>query len=272
MHWNPVSLRWEGNDAVLRDFEPGSARPALITHLTGSSVGKLASPPGSFRSQPNGARVVGDMMFDPVKMCWVSNNGEEEDPFAGIDDETAAEDDDWDADGKGGTIRASLPSLGSRDQHSSVTGMSSCESSPARSTTGRRGSSHHARSASESDGESVTGSVSGPGSGGGRESSLGSIAAMTMINEDDDNITFPVPRPLITACIAAEERHRGEMKGWQVSNLLSSTASSRRRLSRSHPPPSGGSPVASRTITRPVEEEPSRGYLFDIRAMAQRTS
>jgi hypothetical protein len=48
MKRNPTTLRWEGNDQVLRDFDTvvgTSTRPALITHLTGSSIG---SPVGSF--------------------------------------------------------------------------------------------------------------------------------------------------------------------------------------------------------------------------------
>jgi hypothetical protein len=62
MRWNPQTLRWEGNDHVLRDFDMAvgtSTRPALITHITGSSIG---SPLGSFAS---GARIVGNMVFDP---------------------------------------------------------------------------------------------------------------------------------------------------------------------------------------------------------------
>ncbi|KAG8851846.1 hypothetical protein FRB96_009030 [Tulasnella sp. 330] len=280
MKWNPITLRWEGNDAALRDFELNSStRPALITHLTASSVAGLASPPGAFRSLANGARVVGDMMFDPLKMCWVSRTGEEEDPFAEIDDATtAAEDDeDWDADGKGGTIRAIIPSHGAASKREgTMSGVSSSESSPARSLTSRRGSSQHARSASESDSESIA-SVPGPASsgiGGGRESSLGSVAAMTMINEDDDNVTFPVARELVAACNAADDRHRAEMRGWQVSSLMGSTASSRRRLSvgRSNQSSPVGSPSSSRVVTVSAEEEPSRLYLYDIRALAQRAS
>ncbi|KAG1846883.1 hypothetical protein F4604DRAFT_1816206 [Suillus subluteus] len=104
MKWNPTTLRWEGNDQVLRDFDTvvgTSTRPALITHLTGSSIG---SPVGSFAA---GARKVGNMIFDPTRMCWVSTlppDEEEPDVFADLADD---EDDEnaWEA--KGGTIRAS---------------------------------------------------------------------------------------------------------------------------------------------------------------------
>ncbi|KAH8102509.1 hypothetical protein BXZ70DRAFT_928773 [Cristinia sonorae] len=102
MKWNPNTLRWEGNDQALRDFDVAvgtSTRPALITHLTGSSIG---SPVGSFAS---GARVVGNMIFDPSRMCWISTlppEEEEPDVFADLADDE--DEDDWEA--KGGTIKA----------------------------------------------------------------------------------------------------------------------------------------------------------------------
>ncbi|CCL98993.1 uncharacterized protein FIBRA_01001 [Fibroporia radiculosa] len=103
MKWNPITLRWEGNDQALRDFDAAvgsSTRPALITHLTGSSIG---SPVSSFAA---GARVVGNMIFDPARMCWISTlppDEEEPDVFADLADDE--DDEDWEA--KGGTIRAS---------------------------------------------------------------------------------------------------------------------------------------------------------------------
>ncbi|KAI0788624.1 hypothetical protein C8Q75DRAFT_769078 [Abortiporus biennis] len=131
MKWNPQTLRWEGNDQALRDFDSAitSTRPALITHLTGSSIG---SPVAS------GARVVGNMIFDPSRMCWISTLPPEEDEpdvFADLADDE--DDDDWEA--KGGTIRAS-------QQQGSVPSSNSSQveaPSPARST--------HSRSESESD-------------------------------------------------------------------------------------------------------------------------
>jgi hypothetical protein len=102
MKWNPQTLRWEGNDHVLRDFDAAigtSMRPALITHLTGSSIGSTV---GSFAS---GTRIVGNMIFDPARMCWISTipaEDDEPDIFANLAD------DEEDTDGresKGGTIR-----------------------------------------------------------------------------------------------------------------------------------------------------------------------
>jgi hypothetical protein len=71
----------------------------LITHLTGSSIG---SPVGSFAS---GARKVGNMIFDPTRMCWISTlppDEEEPDVFANLADD---EDDDSAWESKGDTIR-----------------------------------------------------------------------------------------------------------------------------------------------------------------------
>ncbi|KIO17831.1 hypothetical protein M407DRAFT_32491 [Tulasnella calospora MUT 4182] len=250
MKWNPKSLKWEGNDSILKEFETSSsARPALITHLTGSSVGGLTSPSGTFSGLMSGARVVGEMMFDPIRMCWISTKGEEDDPFASMD-EMGDDEDDWDADGKGGTIRALVTTgsgPGSTTATSSVrrdSGLSSEEGSPARS---HRGS--HGRSASESDNESITGASAN----GGRNSSLG--GPMLTIDEHEDG-TIPVPRDLVAACAAAEDRHRSEMRGWHAAP----PTIARRRVSvRSAPP------VAQES------EDPDRSYLWDIRALATRT-
>ncbi|KZT05895.1 uncharacterized protein LAESUDRAFT_714593 [Laetiporus sulphureus 93-53] len=100
MKWNPSTMRWEGNDQALRDFDNASSiRPALITHLTGSSRGSPNRPSAA------GARVVGNMVFDPARMCWISTlpaDEDEPDVFADLADD---EDDDWDA--KCATIRPS---------------------------------------------------------------------------------------------------------------------------------------------------------------------
>ncbi|KAJ7071151.1 hypothetical protein C8F01DRAFT_418389 [Mycena amicta] len=136
MKWNPLTLRWEGNEHVLRDFDAAvgsSTRPALITHLTGSSIG---SPVGSLA---NGARIVGNMIFDPARMCWISTlppDEDEPDVFANLADD---EDEAWES--KGGTIRANLQLASSTS-----TATPSAMSSPARSDS-------YVRATSESDSE-----------------------------------------------------------------------------------------------------------------------
>ncbi|KAL0951361.1 hypothetical protein HGRIS_008065 [Hohenbuehelia grisea] len=178
MKWNPQSLRWEGNDQVLRDFDVAvgtSSRPALITHLTGSSIG---SPVASFAS---GARIVGNMMFDPTRMCWISTLPPEEDEpdvFANLADDE--DDDDWDS--KGGTIRANLQGKALVPSDTSGTSHSSNPISEAPSPA-------HSRCRAMSD------------SGSDR----GSRASMVYDVDDD----------FLEACRLAEERHRAEMKGWR---------------------------------------------------------
>lgn len=181
MKWNPSTLRWEGNDQVLREFDAvvgTSTRPALITHLTGSSIG---SPVGSFAS---GARKVGNMIFDPTRMCWISTlppDEEEPDVFADLADDE--EDEDWEA--KAGTIRASqqqgcTSNTPSETSESSTSAIVITAPSPARSRT---------RTTSES------------------ESDRGSRAS----------IVYDVADDFVEVCRAAEERHRSEMRGWRSS-------------------------------------------------------
>ncbi|KAH7885896.1 hypothetical protein F5I97DRAFT_1810049 [Phlebopus sp. FC_14] len=181
MKWNPSTLRWEGNDQVLRDFDAvvgTSTRPALITHLTGSSIG---SPVGSFAA---GARKVGNMIFDPTRMCWVSTlspDEEEPDVFADLADDE--EDDGWET--KGGTIRAGQQCCTSNGAASDTSGSSASvvvvvSPSPNCSRT---------RTTSES------------------ESDRGSRAS----------IVYDVTDDFVEVCRVAEDRHHSEMRGWRSS-------------------------------------------------------
>ncbi|PPQ62959.1 hypothetical protein CVT24_006065 [Panaeolus cyanescens] len=177
MKWNPQTLRWEGNDHVLRDFDAAfgtSSRPALITHLSGSVIG---SPVGSFSS---GARKVGNMLFDPQRMCWISTLPPEEDEpdvFANLADD---EEETWRS--KEGTIRANVPRISDASSVGSTTSNTRADvSSPTRS---------HSRSISESG------------------SDRGSRASMVVGDVDDE---------FLARCREAEERHRTEMKGWKTS-------------------------------------------------------
>ncbi|EIW86837.1 hypothetical protein CONPUDRAFT_115584 [Coniophora puteana RWD-64-598 SS2] len=177
MKWNPSTLRWEGNDQALRDFDAAvgtSARPALITHLTGSSIG---SPVGSFAA---GARKVGNMIFDPTRMCWISTLPADEEPDVFAD--LADDEDDYVWETKGGTIRASQQTGGTTNPcEPSLTSVATALNalSPASSRT---------RTISES-GDSDRGS-----------------RASIFFDVDDD---------FVERCRAAEERHRSEMKGWR---------------------------------------------------------
>jgi len=174
MKWNPQTLRWEGNEQVLRDFDAAvgtSTRPALITHLSVSSIGSFAS----------GARVVGNMVFDPSRMCWISTlppEQDEPDVFANLADD---EEDEW----KGATIRANAPRVSDVTATSSSSDVGVDRASPVPS---------HARTISESG------------------SDRGSRASMVVCDVDD---------AFIAGCRVAEQRHRHEMKGWKTSRKLS---------------------------------------------------
>jgi hypothetical protein len=186
MKWNPLSLRWEGNDHVLRDFDAvvgTSTRPALITHLTGSSIG---SPVGSFAS---GARIVGNMIFDAARMCWISTlppDEDEPDVFANLADDEE-DGDGWET--KGGTIRANL------QQHLSSSDKSAC------TTTGANSSASSGRSVEvPSPARDHTCATSESGSDRGSRASM----------------VYDVDDAFLASCKVAEERHRVEMKGWKT--------------------------------------------------------
>ena len=179
MKWNPSTLRWEGNDQVLRDFDAAvgtSTRPALITHITGSSLG---SPVGTFAS---GARKVGNMIFDPARMCWISTlppEQEEPDVFADLADDEDEE--SWEA--KGGTIRASQQGC------TNATVPKTYDSPSSTFVVAPSPTSSRTRTTSES------------------ESDRGSRAS----------IVYDVADDFIGICRSAEDRHRSEMKGWYSS-------------------------------------------------------
>jgi hypothetical protein len=182
MKWNPQTLRWEGNDQALRDFDAAvgtSTRPALITHLTGSSIG---SPVGSLAS---GARIVGNMIFDPARMCWISTlppEEEEPDVFADLADDEE-DGDGWET--KGGTIRANQPQQPAPS--TSATSDLSMTSSSGRADPPSPARSH-TRTISESG------------------SDRGSRASMVYDVDDD----------FADKCHFAEERHRTEVHSWRL--------------------------------------------------------
>lgn len=80
MVYNPRTFRWEGNEKDLRAFDVPEhrtpPRPALITKVN-QSGSKM------------GIQVVGGMVFDPSRMCWLKvdeDPDDEDDPFEGLDD------------------------------------------------------------------------------------------------------------------------------------------------------------------------------------------
>ena len=104
MHWNPQLFRWEGNEHALAPFDiplPNTPDSPRVTGLGIQTKPALIANVGSVK----GVQVVGGMVFDPQRMCWLkmapnhagrgrSDSGgmspatedDEEDPFAGLDD------------------------------------------------------------------------------------------------------------------------------------------------------------------------------------------
>jgi hypothetical protein len=83
MTWNPTAMRWEGNEEAIRVFDSvvtSSARPALIAPY----VPAPTKPGLTFGL--GGVRIVGDMIFDPAKMCWFNRHGEPEEELDFGDD------------------------------------------------------------------------------------------------------------------------------------------------------------------------------------------
>ncbi|KAG9102062.1 hypothetical protein FRC06_002347 [Ceratobasidium sp. 370] len=237
MKWNPKTLRWEGNEQVLREFDSHlpSSRPALITHFTGSTLGGVTSPAGSFLA--SGARIVGNMMFDPVRMCWISRLPPEEDEpdvFAGLADD---EGDEW--EDKAGTIRANAGLAASTDDAQDWKGsVRSTNSDRAMTMSPTRS---YTKSMSESGSEAGDPPPRGYDSRRSVRGSFGGLSVYEEVPGVDDS--------LVAACRAAEERHKQEMRGWNVRS---------RTRSRS---------VKS---SSEAEEGLERTHLFDIRALATR--
>lgn len=112
MVYNPLTLRWEGNENTLQQFDmpPPLETPTPTGNRGATSYmdrhyGPSASPPRPALIAPmsgaNGIQVNGGMVFDPRQMKWLKlkegrdvsgplspsvTDGEEEDAFAGIED------------------------------------------------------------------------------------------------------------------------------------------------------------------------------------------
>lgn len=149
MTYNPVLQRWEGNEAVLREFDKAlttSTRPALISPFS-STIGAphrgsfaparavaqpvappaaaaaAVLPPGATTSASRGtAKVVGDMVFDPATCSWHAVNGPDaEDELeldwgGGTSGGEAADDEDASASGLGASSDVDGWELGERER------------------------------------------------------------------------------------------------------------------------------------------------------------
>lgn len=131
MTWNPSLHRWEGNESALREFDKAlssSTRPALITQLSSPNASRIGfpslivptspSPPSPAAVVPTAltapnVKVVGSMVFDPVRMSWHSLAGVEgEDELDLMSDGPGG---DWADDEGGERAPSSLGGSGAGD-------------------------------------------------------------------------------------------------------------------------------------------------------------
>ncbi|EEP79222.1 predicted protein [Uncinocarpus reesii 1704] len=88
MNYNPVLYRWEGNETATAAFDPPPiSTPSKSSLALISNIGGIT-----------GTQVVGSMIFDPQRMCWLKATSslpgkttatsppDEDDVFAGLDD------------------------------------------------------------------------------------------------------------------------------------------------------------------------------------------
>lgn len=219
MRWNPRTLRWEGNEQVLRDFDNAigsSTRPALITNLTASTLG---SPASSSFGIP-GARVVGNMLFDPIKMCWVSQlppEEEEPDPFADMADD---EDDDSWKEHKGGTIRASG-------------GLINIRPSPSPKPGAPPGKILIDRVSPANGGSGVLVVIGGDGAPSPSYSQSSHSRTQSELESGSERGSRDggISQVLLDETSRAEERHPRDMQGWLVDPALSDTLAAPNTLS-----------------------------------------
>ena len=228
MRWNAQALRWEGNEDVLRDFDQviqSSTRPALISQLTGSSTSSALTHAAGYSSPlspesstlmshlTSGARVVGDMLFDPVQMRWIHKSGdEEEDVFAQFDE--SLEDGD-------GLCEASSLKLG-------VAGDDTLRARRTRSTeVFSRSSNPWIRVSDKHDSGS---SVMDDDAQGRNNCRKNNQAIRRALSRNAFASSVGIDHELWDACVQAEKRHVIEIEGW----LPPSAPSSMRGRTRSH--------------------------------------
>ncbi len=99
MLYNPVTMRWEGNDNVLGAFDPPASSPSTVSTPAFLRERENSTPRPHLITNlgaTKGVQVVGGMVFDPQNMCWLklgpqSGRTEQSDP---LDNFNAFDDDD----------------------------------------------------------------------------------------------------------------------------------------------------------------------------------
>lgn len=107
MRWNSALFKWEGNENALASFDSSIPPPRSPKYMSGNGGPKAAPALIANVGASKGVQVVGGMVFDPQRMCWLKmapshtshhrfgatssprSTGtvdDDEDPFAGLDD------------------------------------------------------------------------------------------------------------------------------------------------------------------------------------------
>lgn len=107
MRWNSTLFKWEGNENALASFDSSIPPPRSPKFTSGNGGPKAAPALIANVGASKGVQVVGGMVFDPQRMCWLKmapshasshrlgatssprSTGtvdDDEDPFAGLDD------------------------------------------------------------------------------------------------------------------------------------------------------------------------------------------
>ena len=91
MVYNPQKLTWEGNEKILNKFqdaEIANKKALLITKKRAASVSPFSAGNEKVDTEADtrNRKIVGKMMFDEQNLRWVSIDGNEKDPFDGIQD------------------------------------------------------------------------------------------------------------------------------------------------------------------------------------------
>lgn len=107
MQWNSTLFKWEGNENALTPFDASIPPPHSPKQMTGNGGPKAAPALIANVGASKGVQVVGGMVFDPQRMCWLKmapshashhrfgttssprspdTIDEDDDPFAGLDD------------------------------------------------------------------------------------------------------------------------------------------------------------------------------------------
>lgn len=100
MYYNPVTFRWEGNENDLSPFDAPASSPTASMAAHTLREKENTTPRPALITQINSSQnvqVVGGMVFDPQKMCWLkvpsqstksrSDAGDTMDDFDAFDDE-----------------------------------------------------------------------------------------------------------------------------------------------------------------------------------------